>query len=191
MNPNQPVNGNTLNVPDINTISLSGRVVVDPVLNNTQSGKSVCRFRFAYNPPKSAEQRAAEQGGTQNDTSIYYDVEIWDKLAQFIGERVRKGSPLIVHGSLHMSNWTDKATGENKQKVYIKAHKVDVLRQEDVRGGAGAGNTQYPAQQQGGYQQAPPKAAYAQQEPPQYNNQPQPAYNPNQYAPIPEDDIPF
>lgn len=206
MNATQNVQSNTLNVPDINTISLSGRVVVDPVTTNTQSGKTVCRFRFAYNPPKNAEQRQAEQnGGSANDTSIYYDVEIWDKLAQFIGDKVRKGSPLIIHGSLSISNWNDKTTGEPKQKTYIKAHKVDVLRLEDVRNGsaAGAGGNQYPAQgQAGGYSPAPPKAAYAQaptqqyaqQAPPQqqYNNVNQnPAYNQGGYQPIPEDDIPF
>lgn len=145
-----------LRVPDLNHILLAGRLTRDPELRYLQSGMAVCDMSVAntrYFKGKDGERR---------EETVFVDVTVWDRQAEWAGERLRKGRPVLVEGRLRGREWEDKSTGQKRSKLEINAQRVTPLDWDDESRGSGASR---PAQA------APAPRAIEE--------------------PIPEDDIPF
>lgn len=80
----------------INTITLMGRLVRDPELRTTQSGKEVASFTVAV-----------QRSRSKNGETDFIPVVVWDKTAKFVCDYFRKGSMIAVTGSLQTRNYTD------------------------------------------------------------------------------------
>jgi len=148
-----------LRVPDLNHIFLAGRLTRDPELRYLPSGMAVCDMSVAntrYFKGKDGERR---------EETVFVDVTVWDRQAEWAGERLRKGRPVLVEGRLRAREWEDKATGQKRSKLEINGQRVTPLDWDEESRGSGAAR---PA----------PQAA------------PAPAPRPIE-EPIPEDDIPF
>lgn len=89
---------------NLNKIILMGRITADPEIKKTQSDISVCRFTVAVN------RRDKEK------TTDFIECSAFRNTADFIGKYFRKGSAIIVCGSLQTNNFTDK--DGNKRKSY-------------------------------------------------------------------------
>ena len=87
---------------DMNNVSLTGRLTRDPELKFTQSGKAVAKVSLAV-------------GGFKQDDTTFVNLIGWEKLAETMGEYLRKGSRIAVVGKLSIRNYED----ENKQKKYV------------------------------------------------------------------------
>lgn len=85
----------------INKIILMGRLTADPELRQTPSGVSVCRFRIAVNRPYADKQTGERQ-------SDFINIVAWRASADFIAKYFRKGSMIIIEGSLRNNDYTDK-----------------------------------------------------------------------------------
>lgn len=85
-----PKNNNLLKM---NLVALSGNVTRDPEVKQTPSGKSVARFGLAI----SAEKKDGE--------SMFFDVDVWDQQAEFVGTHVKKGSGVEVVGRLNKRSY--------------------------------------------------------------------------------------
>jgi single-strand DNA-binding protein len=92
-----------------------GRLARDPELHHTESGKAVARMRIAVNR------------NSDTDTADFFDVVAFDKLAESVAEYCPKGRQVLVEGTLRHQTWADKATGENRSRVEIVAHRVEFL----------------------------------------------------------------
>lgn len=95
----------------INTLTIVGRVTKDPDIKFTQSGKAVTKFSVAV------DQRAKKKGDT--DKTDFFDVELWDKQAEFASEYVKKGQFVAVTGR-HESR-----KHEGKTYWTLKAESID------------------------------------------------------------------
>jgi single-strand DNA-binding protein len=73
-----------------NRVQLAGRLVADPDLRSTPSGKSVCRMRVATNDTREAQ---------------FHDVVAWEALAESAAESLRKGAAVTVEGRLQTRTW--------------------------------------------------------------------------------------
>jgi single-strand DNA-binding protein len=51
----------------------------------------------------------------------------WQRLAEIVGEYVRKGSKLYVEGKLQTSSWEDRQNGEKKYRTEIVARDIILL----------------------------------------------------------------
>lgn len=80
----------------INTITLMGRLVRDPELRTTQSGKEVASFTVAV-----------QRSRSKNGETDFIPVVVWDKTAKLVCDYFRKGSMIAVTGSLQTRNYTD------------------------------------------------------------------------------------
>lgn len=101
-------------------------------------------------------------------------------MAEFVGERLKKGRPVIVEGRLKSDSWEDKATGQKRTKIEIAAQRISPLDwDENSRGGSGGGGN-YAAGGGGGYG--------GESNRPSSSSAPAPR---EIEEPIPEDDIPF
>ena len=83
------------------------------------------------------------------------------RLAEIVGQYLRKGSQVYVEGSLRTRKWTDQA-GVEKYSTEIRADQMQMLGGRQGMGGQGGGHDDgYGDQGGGGYDQAPRRAAPA------------------------------
>lgn len=99
----------------LNVIAIMGRLVRDPELRQTTTGKTVASFRIACD-----RGRRDANGQTQAD---FFDVTAWDKIAEFIAKYFAKGSLIAIDGRLQSRNYQDK-NGNNRTAIEILAHNV-------------------------------------------------------------------
>ena len=80
----------------LNHNTIMGRLVREPELRRTNSGKPVCSFTIACDKP-----------GKDSGTS-FIDCVAWDKTAEFIDNYFLKGSAIIVEGRLESRQYETK-----------------------------------------------------------------------------------
>lgn len=99
----------------MNSAIIVGRVGQDAEIKYFESGKSRATFSVAVN---------RWDAKTKSEITDWYNVDVWDKLAEFAGEYIKKGAMVIVDGSIQNSRWTDKATGEERERFLINASNI-------------------------------------------------------------------
>ncbi len=105
----------------LNSVILLGRLTADPDLRYTPKGTPVCSFRIAVN------RRFKDQSSNEwKDETYFFTVNTWAQLAERIGERLKKGSAVLVQGELRSRSW-ETATGERRAVVEIYGRSVQVL----------------------------------------------------------------
>lgn len=112
-----------------NHVTLVGRLVSDPQLRRTGTGKAVTSFRLAVDRP------------TQEKQTDWLDIVSWESKAEFAARNFRKGQEVLVDGELQSRSYTDK-DGNKRTAVEVKAN---VLRF------VGSRAEQEPEAQQGGF----------------------------------------
>lgn len=95
----------------INNVILMGRLVRDPELKTTNSGKNVTEITLAV-----------DKG---NDQAAFLEVVAWEKTAELISQYTQKGSKLLVQGRLDQQSW--EKDGKKFSKVIIVAFDVTFL----------------------------------------------------------------
>ncbi len=114
-----------LRMPDLNKVSLAGRLTRDPELRYIPSGTAVCELGLAV----SRKYRTKE--GEQREETLFINVTCWGKTAEYVGENYRKGRPLLIEGKLKSDEWEDKNTGQKRTKILVTADRVQALDWED------------------------------------------------------------
>jgi len=117
----------------LNRVILIGRLVRDPELRTTNTGKSVCEFSIAV------DKRIKPQDQSQ-PTADFFRVKAWDRTADFVTNYLSKGRLVAVDGRIETRKFTDK-DGNNREVVEIVAESVQGLDRprDDAGGGAAAG----------------------------------------------------
>ncbi len=160
-----------LRVPDLNNVVIAGRLTRDPELKYVSSGRAVCRISIANT------RFYKDKNGERKEDTSFIDATVWDKYAEFVGEKLKKGRPVIVEGRLKSDSWEDKASGQKRSKIEIAAQRITVLDwDENGRGGGGGGGNYGGGGEYGGESSRSSSSAPAPRE---------------IEEPIPEDDIPF
>ena len=99
----------------LNVVALMGRLVADPQLRQTTTGKNVASFRIAVD-------RGRKDANGQNQAD-FFDIVAWDKSAEFICRYFQKGSMIAVEGRLQSRNYQDKS-GNNRNAVEVVVNNV-------------------------------------------------------------------
>lgn len=116
----------------INKICLIGRASREPETKYFESGKVICKFSIAVN----------RFGGGQDEPPDWFDLEMWDKTAEIANEYVKKGSQVGIVGSLSFDSWTDRQTGAERSKPFVRVFRLDLLGSKRVGdGNSGNGNS--------------------------------------------------
>ena len=99
----------------LNCVTLMGRLVADPELRTTTTGKSVCTFRIAVDRTyqKAGEQRQAD----------FITIVAWESSANFVSRYFSKGSMIAVQGSLQTRSYEDN-NGNKRTAVEVLAREV-------------------------------------------------------------------
>lgn len=169
-----------LKMPALNKVQLAGNLTRDPELKYLPSGMAVCEFAIAVT-------KAYSSKGERKEETFFWDCKCWKQTAEFIGEKVKKGDPVLVDGSLTQDSWVDNKTGANRMKVIINAMSVQTMAWPADGGSQGSQGHSSGGGQQGGYR---PQGAQPRTQAPAPGAPPVPAPRVIE-EPIPEDDIPF
>jgi len=128
----------------VNKVTLIGNLGKDPELRYTSSGVAVATFSMA-----TSESWKDPEGNTQERTQ-WHNIVAWRKLAEIVGEYLKKGSKIYLEGRLQYRNYDDK----NGVKRYVTEIVMDEMVMLDSRGSGGAGasesGTTQPPEELGG-----------------------------------------
>jgi single-strand DNA-binding protein len=97
----------------INSVVLAGNVVAEPMARSTSTGKNIASFRLAVNNP------------INDKDTVFIDVDVWEKQAEFVTTHVKKGSSVSVIGRLKQDSW--EKDGEKKTKILVVADRVNFI----------------------------------------------------------------
>jgi len=98
-----------------NKVILMGNLTRDPELKTLPSGMRTARLGLAV-----TERWRDGASGDTKESTIFFDVDAWDKQADFCGQYLTKGQAVLVEGSLKMDEWTTKE-GEKRSKMRVRA----------------------------------------------------------------------
>jgi single-strand DNA-binding protein len=113
----------------VNKVILLGNCGRDPEIRYMPSGGAVANISIAT----TSKRKDKNSGETIEDTQ-WHRVQFFDRLAEIVGEYVKKGAPLYVEGRLKYGKYTDK-DGIERNTVDIIATEMQLL---GSRQGAGA-----------------------------------------------------
>lgn len=97
----------------LNHIDLAGRLVRDPELRRTQSGKAVTSFTLACDRDFKADD---------GPTADFVDVVTWGATAEFVDKYFAKGRMAVVSGRLQIRGWTDKDGNKRRAAEIVADH---------------------------------------------------------------------
>ncbi len=117
----------------VNKVILVGRLGADPQLRYTPSGKATANFNVATN------YVWKDQDGNQQDRTNWHRVTAWGKLAEVMGEWLKKGSYVYLEGRLQTRSYED-TNGVKKWITEVVATDMEMLGKKAEGTGTQAGD---------------------------------------------------
>jgi single-strand DNA-binding protein len=131
----------------VNKVILLGNCGRDPEIRYMPSGGAVANISIA-----TTSKRKDKTSGESIEDTQWHRVQFFDRLAEIVGEYVKKGAPLYVEGRLKYGKYTDK-DGIERNTVDIIATEMQLLGSRQGAGGGDEGGGG------GGYSRAPAPAS--------------------------------
>ena len=129
----------------INKVILIGNLGQDPEVRFTPSGTAVANLNLA-----TSDTWMDRQSGQRQERTEWHRLVFWSKLAEIVGQYLKKGSKVYVEGRLQTRQWDD----QSGQKRYTTEIVVSDMQMLDGRGdgamGGGMGGPQGGAAPGGG-----------------------------------------
>ncbi|HEY0633756.1 MAG TPA: single-stranded DNA-binding protein [Gammaproteobacteria bacterium] len=113
----------------VNKVILVGNLGKDPEVRYTANSTAVANVTIA-----TSEQWKDKQSGQTQERTEWHNVVFYNRLAEIVGEYLKKGSQIYVEGSLRTRKWQDKE-GKDRYTTEIIASEMQML------GGRGGGGT--------------------------------------------------
>lgn len=117
----------------LNRAQLIGNVTRDPELRQIPGGQTVASFSIATNFVWT------DQSGQRQEKAEFHNIVAWRKLAEIVGQFVKKGSKVYVEGRIQTRDWEGE-DGVKRYRTEIVAENVILL---DRKGAAGDGEGGY------------------------------------------------
>ncbi len=142
----------------VNKVILVGNVGKDPEVKYAPSGTPVAKFSLATN------EKYKDRSDEWQERVEWHNIVAWQRLAEIVGEYVKKGAKLYIEGKLQTSSWEDRESGMKRYRTEIVARDIVLLGPHENGDGSDA-------------------------RPNRNGDQPQPAYANS--AEITDEDLPF
>jgi len=133
----------------INKVILVGNLGADPEVKYMPSGSAVANVSVA-----TSESWKDRESGEQREKTEWHRVVFFDRLAEIVGEYLRKGSQVYVEGRLQTRKWQDR-DGNDRYTTEIRADQMQMLGSRGGSAGAGMASGERSSAPQ---RSAPPKA---------------------------------
>ena len=104
----------------VNKVILIGNLGADPELRSTQSGQQVATIRLATN------ESWKDRDGNRQERTEWHRIIAWARLAEIVGEYMKKGRQVFVEGRLQTRQWQDQQ-GQTRYTTEIVAQNIMML----------------------------------------------------------------
>jgi single-strand DNA-binding protein len=117
----------------INKVILVGHLGRDPEVRYAPSGQAIANVTIA-----TSEQWKDKNTGEKQERTEWHRVVFFSRLAEIVGEYLKKGSQVYVEGRLQTRKWQDK-DGNDRYTTEIVANDMQML---GGRGGSGGSSSE-------------------------------------------------
>ncbi|NNF97065.1 MAG: single-stranded DNA-binding protein [Halobacteria archaeon] len=131
----------------VNKVILIGNLGRDPEVRYSPNGGAIANITLA-----TSESWKDKNTGEQVDKTEWHRVVFFRRLAEIVGEYLKKGSKVYIEGKLQTRKWQDK-DGNDRYTTEVVANEMQML---DSRGGSTSYNQdEVPAAQSTSQEPAP------------------------------------
>ena len=121
-----------------------GNLGKDPEVRHFPNGDAVANVSIAC-----SESWKDKTTGEKKESTEWVNLVFTRKLAEIVGQYLKKGSSIYVEGKLKTRKWQDKTTGQDKYTTEVHCHEMTMLgskgdpasRSTPVSNGAPAANS--------------------------------------------------
>lgn len=110
-----------LRMPDLNVVTLAGRIGKEPEIRNTNGGMAVAGFSLAF-------ERRVKKGDSWESETSWINCNAFDKTAERLA-KLAKGTPVIVEGNLKEEKW--EKDGVKRSAIKLLVNRFSPLAWED------------------------------------------------------------
>jgi len=114
----------------VNKVILIGNLGGDPEVRYTPGGAAVANVNLATN------ESWTDREGQRQERTEWHRLVFWSKLAEIVGQYLKKGSKVYVEGRLQTRQWDD----QSGQKRYTTEIVVSDMQMLDGRGDGAMGD---------------------------------------------------
>jgi single-strand DNA-binding protein len=118
----------------VNKVILVGNCGRDPEIRYLPSGQAVANVSIA-----TSSRRKDKTSGETVEQTEWHRVTFFDRLAEIVGEYVKKGTPIYIEGRITYRKYTDK-DGIEKNATDIIATEMQMLGGREGAGGPRGGD---------------------------------------------------
>ena len=118
---------------DLNKAMIIGRLTRDPEVRTTPTGQTVASFSLATNFVWTDQQ------GQKQEKVEFHNIVAWRRLADIIGQYLKKGAKVYIEGRLQTRDWVG-------QQDNIKRYRTEIIAENMImldRAGANQGGGQF------------------------------------------------
>ena len=105
----------------INKVILVGNIGMDPEIRYMNNGDAIANISLA-----TSESWKDKQTGEQHERTEWHRVVMFRRLAEIVGEYLKKGAKVYIEGKLQTQKWQDKE-GNDRYTTQIIAHEMQML----------------------------------------------------------------
>jgi single-strand DNA-binding protein len=134
----------------VNKVILVGNLGADPEIRYLPSGDAIANIRLA-----TTDRYKDKASGEMKEATEWHRVAFFGRLAEIVGEYLKKGSAVYIEGRLRTRKWQGQ-DGQDRYSTEIVAEQMQMLGGRGAGGGGGMGDDGggysrgEPAEQRGG-----------------------------------------
>ena len=130
----------------VNKVIIVGNLGKDPEMRSFPNGDQIANVSIA-----TTDRWKDKTSGEMKEATEWHRINFSGRLAEIVGQYLKKGSQVYVEGSLRTRKWTDK-DGQEKFTTEIRADQMQMLGSRQGMGGSGSSD-------EGSAYEAPRRAA--------------------------------
>lgn len=119
----------------LNKVQLIGNLGRDPEIRTFPSGDQVANVTLA-----TTDRWKDKQSGEMREHTEWHRLVFNGRLAEIVGQYLRKGAQIYVEGSLRTRRWQDQATGQDRYAIEIRVDELQMLGRK-ADGGVATGES--------------------------------------------------
>ena len=105
----------------VNKVILLGNLGADPEIRHMPSGEAVANIRLA-----TTESWKDKASGEKKEITEWHRVVFYRKLAEIVGQYLKKGSSVYIVGRIRTRKWQDKE-GQDRYSTEIEASEMQMI----------------------------------------------------------------
>lgn len=106
----------------VNKVILVGNLGRDPEIRTFPSGDQVANASLA-----TTDKWRDKQSGEMKEHTEWHRLVFNGRLAEIVGQYLRKGSQIYVEGSIRTRKWTDQQSGQDRYSTEIRVDQMQML----------------------------------------------------------------